>query len=306
MMHYPSFNMKEIIITGASGFVGQNLLAYLQNKGFSTSAISLRNKGWEANVVNNARAIVHLAGKAHDTKNTSSADEYFRINTGLTKDLFDVFLKSDIEDFIYFSSVKAAADTVEGILNEDVGPNPKTPYGQSKLMAEEYILSKKLPENKRIFIIRPCMIHGPGNKGNLNLLFSFVRKGIPYPLAVFNNKRSFLSIDNLCFAVEKLVTKEIPSGIYQMADNEALSTNELIELVGQSLSTKVKLWRVPKGIISALAKLGDIARLPLNSERLKKLTENYEVSNKKIIDAIGEPFPVSARDGLVKTFKSFN
>lgn len=294
-----------VTITGASGFVGQNLSKYLKDNAFTVKPLSLRQNGWEEAVDTNSQAIVHLAGKAHDTKNTSAANEYFEVNTELTKKLFDLFLKIDIKDFIYFSSVKAAADTVEGVLTEDMPADPKTPYGQSKQQAEQYILSAGLPEGKRVFIIRPCMIHGPGNKGNLNLLFSVVKKGIPYPLAAYQNKRSFLSIDNLCFAVEQLITQPVASGIYQFADDEALSTNELIALIGESLSSKVKLWSIPKGLINTLAKVGDVAKLPLNSERLKKLTENYVVSNEKIVKAIGKPFPVSARDGLIKTFNSF-
>jgi len=297
--------MKNIVITGASGFVGQNLSEYLKSHDFTVKPLSLRQKGWETVLDGGSQAIIHLAGKAHDTKNTSAANEYFQVNTELTKTLFDLFLKSDIKDFVYFSSVKAAADTVEGILTEDVAANPKTPYGLSKLQAEQYILSATLPEGKRVFIIRPCMIHGPGNKGNLNLLFSVVKKGIPYPLAAYKNKRSFLSIDNLCFAVEQLMTQPIASGIYQFADDEALSTNELISLIGESLSSKVKLWGIPKGLINTLAKAGDVAKLPLNSERLQKLTEDYVVSNEKIVKAMGRPFPVSARAGLIKTFNSF-
>ncbi|MGD4786433.1 NAD-dependent epimerase/dehydratase family protein, partial [Xanthomonas citri pv. citri] len=122
-----------------------------------------------------ADAIIHLAGKAHDTKNTSEESDYYQINTELTKVLFDKFLQSDIKDFIFFSSVKAAADTVEGVLTEEVEPNPKTPYGDSKIKAEQYLLSQELPSGKRVIIIRPCMIHGKGNKGNLNLLYKVVR-----------------------------------------------------------------------------------------------------------------------------------
>lgn len=297
--------MKEVIITGASGFVGQNLSAYLEINNFRVKPLSMRLENWEAKIVGNEHAIIHLAGKAHDTKNSSDSSDYFKINTFLTQKLFDEFIKSNVRDFIYFSSVKAGADTVEGVLTEEVIPDPKTPYGQSKLQAENYLMSVKLPQNKRIFIIRPCMIHGPGNKGNLNLLFSVVKKGIPYPLAAYKNKRSFLSIDNLCFGIEQLMLQPVASGIYQFADDEALSTNELISLIGHSLSTRVKLWTVPKKLINILAKMGDVLKLPLNSERLKKLTEDYIVSNEKIVKAIGKPFPVSAKEGLIKTFNSF-
>lgn len=295
----------KVQITGASGFVGQNLLNYLQNHGFETTSLSLRNESWKTNFDTQANAIIHLAGKAHDTKNTSEASDYFKINTELTKELFDAFLQSEANDFIYFSSVKAAADEVHGVLDENVIANPKTPYGISKLKAEEYILSKELPQGKRMFILRPCMIHGPGNKGNLNLLFGFAKKGLPYPLASYENKRSFLSIENLCFAVENLLVQNCASGVYQLADDEALSTNEVIELAGKSLGKKATLLKVSKSLINAVAKAGDKLKLPLNSERLQKLTENYLVSNEKIVKAIGKPFPVSSRDGLLKTFESF-
>lgn len=294
----------NIIITGATGFVGKNLSKFLKEKGHHISPLSLR-KAWELD--QNAEAIIHLAGKAHDTKNTSAEKEYFEINTELTKKLFVEFLKTPAQDFIYFSSVKATADTVEGFLDENHTSNPQTPYGKSKLEAEEFLLSQKLPENKRLFIIRPCMIHGPGNKGNLNLLYKFVQKGIPYPLAAFENKRSFLSIDNLNFLIlEMLCNKNVGSGIYNFADDEVLSTNELVKLIANTSGKKEKLWKISSKLISATAKMGDVMKLPLNSERLKKLTENYWVSNQKIKNALGiAKLPVSASEGLEKTIKSF-
>lgn len=294
----------NIIITGATGFVGKNLSKFLKEKGHHISPLSLR-KAWELD--QNAEAIIHLAGKAHDTKNISIEKEYFEINTELTKKLFKEFLNTTVQDFIYFSSVKATADTVEGFLDENHKSNPQTPYGKSKLLAEEYLLSQKLPENKRLFIIRPCMIHGPGNKGNLNLLYKFVQKGIPYPLAAFENKRSFLSIDNLNFLIlEMLSNKNVGSGIYNFADDEVLSTNELVKLIANTSGKKEKLWKISSKLISATAKMGDVMKLPLNSERLKKLTENYWVSNQKIKNALGiDQLPVSASEGLEKTIKSF-
>ncbi|MFP3597584.1 NAD-dependent epimerase/dehydratase family protein [Chryseobacterium sp. SIMBA_029] len=294
----------EVTITGASGFVGKNLSNFLKDNNYNIQNLSLRNK-WEIN--KNTKTIIHLAGKAHDTANTSQEEEYLKVNTELTKNLFDEFLDSNIKDFIYFSSVKATADTVNGILDEENMSNPQTHYGKSKLFAEEYLLSKNLPEDKRLFIIRPCMIHGPGNKGNLNLLYKVVEKGIPWPLAAFENKRSFLSIDNLNFLVyEILKNKNVPSGIYNFADDRSISTNDLIKIIGRASGRKSRLWKLPSGMISSVAKLGDILKLPLNSERLKKLTESYEVSNEKIKHVLDiKNLPVSAEDGLLKTIKSF-
>lgn len=299
--------MISISITGATGFVGQNLEKYLLDKEIQIKKLSLRNHNWRNNLDKKMDAIIHLAGKAHDTANTSDDSEYYKINTDLTIALFDEFLKSDIRDFFYFSSVKAVADTVDGVLFEDVEGKPFTPYGKSKLQAEEYLLKLILPENKRLFIIRPCMIHGPGNKGNLNLLYKIVEKGIPWPLAAFHNQRSFLSIDNLCFLVDAIIKdNKIKSGIYNFADDEILSTNELVGIIANALGKKNKLWHIPASFIKILVKIGDILPLPLNSERLKKLTESYVVSNSKIKKALGiEKLPTSAKEGLTKTIQSF-
>lgn len=269
--------------------------------------------GWdELGKVPPVDAIVHLAGKAHDTKNQSEAQAYFDINTGLTQKIFDYFLQSDAKTFIFFSSVKAAADSVQGeILTEEVIPHPIGPYGESKIRAEEYILKARNQDsrakNKNIYILRPCMIHGPGNKGNLNLLYSVVRKGIPWPLGSYENLRSFCSIDNISYVVEQLIVKEnIASGIYHVGDDEPLSTNELIGLISKSVGKKSRIWKLPKGLMNAAASVGGTLKLPLNKERLRKLIENYVVSNVKIKQALGiEKMPVSAKEGMRKTLESF-
>ena len=295
----------KIIITGAAGFVGSNLSKYLEDKGNVVGKLSLRNPDWILN--KNADVIIHLAGKAHDTANTSADDEYFKVNRDLTIRLFEEFLNSEIRDFIYFSSVKATADTIEGILDENHPSDPKTPYGKSKLEAENYLLAQELPENKRLFIIRPCMIHGPGNKGNLNLLYKVVEKGIPWPLADFDNQRSFLSIDNLNFLIERIISDQnMTSGIYNFSDDKALSTNDLVKIIANTSGKTERLLKIPKHLISFIAKTGDYLKLPLNSERLKKLTENYIVSNQKIKKELHlDSLPMSAENGMKKTIESF-
>jgi nucleoside-diphosphate-sugar epimerase len=293
--------LNSIFITGSNGFVGKNLITYFSSdflfvKYDKTTPVNLQEE-----------VVLHFAGKAHDLKNISNCSEYYQVNTELTKIIFDAFLASKAKVFITLSSVKAVADEFEGILTEEYNPNPITHYGKSKLLAEQYILSKQIPEGKRIYILRPCMIHGPGNKGNLNLLYKLVSKGIPWPLGSYDNKRSFCSIDNLMFIIKELIyCEEIPSGVYNVADDEALSTNEVISLLAESQNRKPKIWILPKGLINILAKLGDLLRLPLTTERLQKLTESYMVSNLKIKTTIGKNLQVSAKEGLLKTFNSFH
>ena len=299
--------MSEIIVTGATGFVGKNLLNYL---GASRSIKTLtRAEVYDFNVtyLNNANTVIHLAGKAHDLKRSPRSAEYYQINFELTCKLYDAFLLSDAKKFIFMSSVKAVADSVEGILNEDAIPEPKTDYGKSKLMAEQYIRSRELPEGKSYYILRPCLVHGPGNKGNLNLLYQFVKKGIPYPLAGFDNRRSFLSVDNLCFIIKELIERDdIPLGVYQVADDEALSTNTVVMVLANSLNLKSHLWKIKPSMVTILAKIGDWLHLPLTTNRLSKLTESYVVDNKKIKQALNKELPFTSIEGLKITASSFN
>ena len=290
----------SIYLTGASGFVGKNLITNF-NKDFD---IKKHIRGIEPLITQ--KTVIHLAGKAHDLKNSSNKDEYYEVNTELTKQIFDAFLISDSSVFIMLSSVKAVADNVVGILNEDCEPNPKTHYGKSKLLAERYILSKKIPNNKRVYILRPCMIHGPNNKGNLNLLYSFVTRGIPYPFGKYENQRSFVSVENLCFVISQLIEKHnTPSGVYNIADDHVLSTKELVTIIGEVIGRKPIILNLPKGLVRLLAKIGDSMPFPINSHRLDKLTESYVVSNSKIKKALQIQLPLSSRKGLKLTIESF-
>ena len=311
----------KILITGVHGFVGGNLVAALKDMHtiYGLDIVTPEKEGvkytyiWEDldkdGMVPEVDAIIHLAGKAHDTKNQSKAEVYFQVNTELTKKIFDYFLKSKAKKFVFFSTAKAAADKVEGVLMEDVVPAPVGPYGESKIAAENYILANTdltKETDKQVYIFRPCMIHGPGNKGNLNLLYSVVRKGIPWPLGAFENRRTFTSVENICFAVNGVLTKDVESGIYNMGDDEALSTNELIEEICKSLGKKAHIWKLPKGLMNRMARIGGWLHLPLNPERLRKLTENYVSSNAKIKKVLGvDKMPVDAREGLKRTLESF-
>ncbi len=326
--------LPSILVTGHSGFVGRNLCRAF-GKDYALYGLSRNNNGvlptervfsWDQlSRLPDTNVIIHLAGKAHDTKNTTEEAAYFRINLDLTKKIFDQFLQSDATTFIYFSTVKAVADSTDGVaLSEKTRPTPRTPYGSSKLAAEQYIFQrfeqfctmgrqKANGENnphedtlgckeKKVYVLRPCMIHGPGNKGNLNLLVALIKKGVPWPLGAFDNQRSFLSTDNLIFILRQLLNGSIPSGIYHLADDETVSTNELILFIGKCLQQRVRVWRLPRGLMQGIALFGSMLKLPLNRERLKKLTGSYVVSNEKIKAAMRiKNLPVRAIDGLNKT-----
>lgn len=298
----------KILITGAYGFVGTNLCRYLAERGHECHALDLpaaRRDGvpyaefhsWDELPAGLRAydAVVHLAGKAHDLKKVASEQSYFDVNVGLTQRIFAALCATRNRTFIYFSSSKA-------------DPNGNA-YGRSKYAAEQFLKSEQ--SNNRTIILRPAMIHGPGNKGNLNLLWGIARRGLPWPLAAFENRRSFTSIGNVCAAVEALCGGGAGGGpgtvsTFPVADDEMLSTNRLIELIAEACGRKAKLWRIPKGPMRLAARLGDVLHLPLNTERIEKLTEDSFVDNAALKRALGwQKMPIAAEDGMRQTLRSF-
>ncbi len=309
----------RILITGVTGFVGSNLLNYFKDqKGvelygmvrYRKDETDLKDtllKGivTKEEVIADFRydVVIHLAGKAHDIKKVADKKEYYLSNEKLTADLYDAFLSYEKPgSFIYISSVSVFSIGSTEPYTENKIPNPKTPYGISKYNAENYIQNKEYVAGKNYYILRPSIIYGPNSKGNLNLLFSMVESGIPYPLGAFENKKSFLSVYNLCFILEELSFKKIPSGIYHIADNEVLSTVDVVKLIYESIGRRPRILKIPRSIVKMAAYFGDRFRILINTERLAKLTQNFIVSNRKIKEELGIDLPVNSYDGLRKTF----
>lgn len=293
----------QIKILGASGFIGKNLLVHIPN----TQGISLRNQHWHKNV--GGDVWINLVGKTHDHKGTAKEQDFHYANVELIQQIFEEFLKSDAKLLIHISSIAAVEEfEYAKALTEDDKNNPFSIYGKTKWAAEKWLLEQKLPEDKKLIILRPPMVHGEGDKGSLGLLYSLISKGIPYPLASFDNQRSFISIDNFCFFITKIIEQynKIESGIYHISDDEVVSTKQIIEVIEKVENKKTPKLSLPKFLVIAMAKIGDIIPIPLNTKRLKKMTGNLTVSNQKIKNALKiEKLPLTAKEGLEKTIRSF-
>jgi len=297
----------SLLILGTTGFIGKNLVENLCDEHIITSK-SLRSEGWERGL-DNHDVYINLIGKAHNHNNNATESDFYQANFNLTKDIFNVFLKSNAQVFIHISSIAALEEfESDHELIETDECNPSSWYGKSKRLAEKWLMDHKLPPDKKLFIIRPPMVHGAGDKGNLGLLHKFISKGIPYPLASFENKRSFISIDNFCFFMNEIIknAEKLPDGIYHIADDESVSTGEIIEIIKQVEQKNIRNLSLPQFFIKVIAKVGDVLPIPLNSLRLKKITSDLTVSNQKIKFALGiEKLPLSAEEGIFKTIKSF-
>ena len=281
----------KILITGAYGFVGTNLCGYLTERGHVCEALDVPAARRED--------VPYVAFHTWDGLEEIDFAQFDAV--GLTQRVFDTMVRQARERggagrgrrvFVHFSSSKASADG--------------NAYGRSKLAAERWLLSVPAASlGLGMVILRPAMIHGPGNKGNLNLLWGIAKRGLPWPLAAFENRRSFTAIGNVCAAVEALCARG-QDGVYPIADDEMLSTNRLIELIAETCGRKAKLWRLPKGLMRLAAKAGDLLHLPLNTERLGKLTEDSFVDNAALKASLGwERMPVAAEDGMRATLRSF-
>ncbi|MGG5905534.1 NAD-dependent epimerase/dehydratase family protein, partial [Sphingobacterium daejeonense] len=212
-------------IVGSTGFIGQYLSKELSNK-FKLIEISLRDSEWR-DKLSSCDIIINLVGKAHDHNRIATKDDFYYANLELTKQLFEVFKENASQLFIHISSIAAIEEIESEIpLNEDSKCNSSSWYGNSKREAELWLQGQQINENKKLIILRPPMIHGPNDKGNLGLLFKIISKGIPYPLGKFDNERSFISIYNFQYFLEEIINKrfELNNGIYNLADDETVST----------------------------------------------------------------------------------
>lgn len=313
----------KIFITGVSGFIGTGLVDYLQQTagislfGHSQNAEStkLKFKDHKIEIISHYSAavfdnlgidcVIHLAGIAHDLSNKYRPQDYYTVNFEGTKSVFEAFIKSNAKKIIFLSSIKACVDSSDEPVDEETPANPVSDYGKSKRMAEAFMEQQALSEGKNVYILRPCMIYGKGNKGNLNSLYRYVKSGLPYLFGAYSNRRSFLSADNLNFILREFLENVHPSGIYHLADEGPLSTNELVALIASSLGRKPRIWNIPVSLIEPLSRLGSFLKLP--SDRLKqKLTENLVVSTVKLKHVLRKPLPVDTKAGLLTTLRSFD
>lgn len=298
----------RVAVFGSSGFIGKNLVKSLGLYA-EIQEISLREPSWASSVLADITVMINLIGKAHDHTGTATKEDFFHANVELTKQVFKVFAQSNAKTFIHISSLAAVEEyESDHPITENHRCEPQSFYGQSKKEAEKWLLSQKLDLNKNVIVLRPPMVHGPGDKGNLRLLYKFIDYGLPYPLAAFDNLRSFISIQNFNYFIEKIIKSpnSLNDGIYHIADDQAMSTKDLISVIQTITGKKIINFKFPKNLIVIIAMLGNVFPLPLNSKRLKKMTSNLTLSNAKIKTALRiEKLPFTATQGLEITIRSF-
>jgi nucleoside-diphosphate-sugar epimerase len=292
----------SIYLAGASGFLGQNFIQCNQNYDF---VFFEKGKGIDISYANDI--VLNFVGKAHDLKKISNEEAYRDSNVEFTKKIFSAFLSSSANTFIHLSSIKACADYSDEPIDENLYPNPSSIYGVTKLEAEQYLLAMPLPEGKRLIIIRPTMIYGPGVKGNFRSLIKWVNSGFPWPFTQIKNQRNLCSIYTLIkFIRESIENKDVASGIYHVCDSRPISSNDIISIISEALEKKIIFLKIPLGVFKFLSKIGNfIPFSPITEEKLGKIDSNFLVNNDKMKHAFRSSLNENPETELLHTVKSF-
>jgi len=244
----------KILVTGASGFIGNFLLAALRDAAHEVRAasrsrvaqrgidyVSAPELGPDADwgrALLEVDAVIHLAGRAHvPSKNADAETEevYFRINTEGTRALAEQAAAAGAKHFVFLSSCHAVAAESEVQITEKTQSNPLTAYGRSKLEAERVTREALSNTACAWTILRPPLVYGKGNKANFGLLLKLVKSGIPLPLASVRNRRSFVYVENLVDVIVACLGNPKAYGkTYLPSDGEDVSTPELIRKIAKA------------------------------------------------------------------------
>lgn len=312
--------MARVLITGANGFVGSYLLRLLSERdGFDPVAGVRRAEQAQSGLpflamgtigddqlpsLAGIDVVVHCAARVHVMQDRAAdpLTEFRRYNVEGTVQLAERAAQDGVKRFIFLSSIKVNGEsTVPGrpFTVQDI-PAPVDPYGFSKAEAEVALRDLGQRTGMEIVIVRPVLVHGPGVKGNFLSMLRWIRKGVPLPLAGVSNRRSLVSVANLCDLLALCVHKpEAAGNTFLAADPESLSTTQLLTSIGSYLGKPARLFWVPPALIG----LG--ARLAGRYGQYQRLFGTLEVSIDHNRDILGWTPPQSSQDGLRETVAAF-
>jgi UDP-glucose 4-epimerase len=261
-----------VLVTGASGFVGQHVAPALAREGWAVRRVVRRSSGndgevlieaigpatdWRA-ALDGVEAVVHLAARVHHSHEEYAAERYHLINTEGTLHLARCAAAAGVRHFLFVSTV-----LVHGRSNDGRAPfresdilTPSSVYGMSKAAAEAGLEVLAQESDTRVTVIRPPLVYGSGARGNFKLLVRAVELGIPLPFAAIRNQRAFLSVENLTsFILQRLSRADEKFDVFLLADDEQVSTPEFIERLAKAAGTTSRLFPIPPAILSALFKI---------------------------------------------------
>ncbi|WP_151948814.1 NAD-dependent epimerase/dehydratase family protein [Aliarcobacter butzleri] len=284
--------MNKIFITGANGYLGSNFVNQYKNK-YSFESFSLLNQKLEDINFDSIDIVLHCAALVHQ-KIQHPYEKYHEINVNYPLKLAKLAKQNGVKQFIFISTIAVYGEDKE-TLDENTSCAPITHYGKSKLEAEKELL-KLNDDSFVVSIIRPPMVYGKNAPGNIDSLIKLVKKLPVTPLGKIENKRSFISIQNLCYIIDKTITQE-KQGIFLASDDEPISTSKLIELIAKNLEKKIYFIKLP--FFESLLKL-------VKPSFHKRLYGSLEVDNTITKEKLNLKNPYSVEDGIKLMIKGEN
>ncbi|WLI08399.1 MULTISPECIES: UDP-glucose 4-epimerase family protein [Pseudomonas] len=312
----------QILLTGASGFIGSGLIAPLLERHHSITAAVRGLKAeldpcikqslvsglsaeqdWQA-LLKDQDAVIHLAARVHvmSDASTDPLAEYRRVNVEGTLNLARQAAACGVKRFIFISSIKVNGEsTVAGAPYTAESPTaPTDPYGVSKKEAEHGLRALACETGMEVVIIRPVLVYGPGVQANFLSMMRWLHKGLPLPLGAVDNRRSLVALENL---VDLIVTcTEHPAAANQtflVSDGEDLSTTALLRRMAMALGKPARLLPVPSWLLQAGATA--LGRRAL----AQRLCGSLQVDIGKTRELLGWTPPSSVDQALHKTGKHF-
>lgn len=285
--------MKELLITGSSGFIGNYFINKYKNK-YNIKTFSFLKDDINSLDCNGIAIVFHLSALVHQMGG-ASASEYKRVNVTQTLNIAQKAKESGIKQFVFMSTVKVYGEETTRKYTENSICSPKDEYGKSKFTAE-LELRKLEDENFKVSIIRTPIVYGYGVKANIKSLVNLTNKVPVLPFGKIENKRSMVYIGNLCHLVDKVI-KQQKSGIFLASDDEPLSTTRLIELIAKNLDKKICLIKIP--FFESLLKL-------LKPSFYKRLYGSLEIDNTITKEKLNLKNPYSVEEGIKYMIKGEN
>ena len=308
--------MKKILVTGASGFIGQQLSETLSKSGrLVLGAVRNLNsilinknieyipvgdiafkKNWKDLLVD-VDCIIHCAGRAHKMIDNKNLDTYSLANINGTKYLAEQAVEAGVKRLVFLSSVKVNGETThqntkQKLSNKDT-PNPKDYYAISKLKAEKALWEISSRTGLEVVVVRLPLVYGYGVKGNLARLIKIVKLGIPLPLSLVENQRSMIGIDNVVdLLIQCIDHPEAIGKTFLASDGEDLSTPELIKLIASSMGRKANLFPFP---ISILKFIGSIFG---RREEINRLVGSLRIDDSYTKEILNWTPPISVEEGI--------